>query len=700
VNLKREMFWTRVGILVTLLATGFVYRDIGHILRDAAKAGRSGIVFEEYFFLFIISILVYGNLLYQMTRIGYFRRLLKHQPASPYKLDRFYQDGLQTTPSLTVLIPSYKEEARVVKQTVLSAALQSYPKRRVVLLVDDPPFPKAAEDREKLDAARRIPQEIQALFAPLARRFEEAESRFTERLKKPVWDAADEHVTLMQHYYEVLRWFRERAASFAVSDHTDRLFIEMTYGKRVQEFEKRIQELDAGLRDSHKLFSEKELCREFRRLATLFRVEVSTFERKAYENLSHESNKAMNLNSYISLMGKSYEEEMTEEKVYLAASSSSAARHFPDSDYLITLDADSLLDSDYALRLIYFMEQPGNEKFAVVQTPYSAVPDAPGILERTAGATTDMQYLIHQGFTRHRATFWVGANALLRKKALNDIAVTEKERGHVITKYIQDRTVIEDTESSVDMIERGWQLYNFPERLSFSATPPDFGALLIQRQRWANGGLIILPKLLRYFFTSGFKAFGKMKEMFMRFHYLSSISGVNVGILVLLLFPFENNMRCFWLPLTAVPYYYFYWRDLKMAGYGTKDLFRVYVMNLFLIPVNLSGVIKSIVQGTTGRKIPFKRTPKTVGRTNAPLKYVVYELLILAYCAAAFVLDVFHRRWFHALFSFGTTLCFVYAVTRFLDLGGILSTLRQPETLPVPAGDPSEETVENSAAGA
>ncbi|TMH25800.1 MAG: hypothetical protein E6H63_14345, partial [Betaproteobacteria bacterium] len=58
--------------------------------------------------------------------------------------------------------------------------------------------------------------------------------------------------------------------------------------------------------------------------------------------------------------------------------------------------------------------------------------------------------------------------------------------------------VIEDTESSIDLINRGWQLYNYPERLAFSATPADFGALLIQRRRWANGGLIILPKLLRY----------------------------------------------------------------------------------------------------------------------------------------------------------------------------------------------------------
>ena len=38
-----------------------------------------------------------------------------------------------------------------------------------------------------------------------------------------------------------------------------------------------------------------------------FRAELTWFERKLYASLSHEPNKAMNLNSYIGLMGGSYE---------------------------------------------------------------------------------------------------------------------------------------------------------------------------------------------------------------------------------------------------------------------------------------------------------------------------------------------------------------------------------------------------------
>ena len=111
------------------------------------------------------------------------------------------------------------------------------------------------------------------------------------------------------------------------------------------------------------------------------------------------------------------------------------------------------------------------------QTPYSAFPNPPGVLERTAGATTDIQYLVHQGFTRFGATFWVGANALLKKSALEDIC-TEKREG---ARRRFDATF--KTEQSSRTRNRRWiycprdgRLYNHPERLAYSATPPDFGS--------------------------------------------------------------------------------------------------------------------------------------------------------------------------------------------------------------------------------
>ena len=75
----------------------------------------------------------------------------------------------------------------------------------------------------------------------------------------------------------------------------------------------------------------------------------------------------------------------------------------------------------------------------------------------------------------------------------------------------------------------------------------------------------------------------------MRVHYLASIAGTNLGLLIILAYPMEKELRLVWLPLTAAPYYFLYGRDMAQAGYRLADLFRVYALNLLLLPVNLGG---------------------------------------------------------------------------------------------------------------
>jgi hypothetical protein len=335
------------------------------------------------------------------------------------------------------------------------------------------------------------------------------------------------------------------------------------------------------------------------------------------------------------------------------------------------------------------MQQPVIARVAVAQTPYSAIPGATGMLERIAGATTDIQYLIHQGFTGYDATYWVGANALLRKTALLDIAVTEEERGHSITRYIQDRTVIEDTESSIDLVARGWSLYNYPERLAYSATPADFGALLIQRRRWANGGLIILPKLLRYLLRHiGRRA--TLAQGFMRFHYLTSIAAVNIGLLVLLAVPFKAVNLSPWLPLTALPYFLFYLRDLSLMGYRKSDLLRVYALNLLLIPVNIGGVLKSLQQAWRATKIPFARTPKVAGRTAAPPLYILAAGALIVHWFVQAGLDMYQGLWAHGVFAAVNAMFLAYAFVVFVGLRAAQADLRASlRRAPRPAGAPA-----------
>ncbi|MFC2162302.1 glycosyltransferase family 2 protein [Candidatus Altiarchaeota archaeon] len=650
INVGKEKAITIAGTILTLLFTGLYFMEAANIFSDAVLTGSVRGIIEISVFTVIVVFLIYGSLVYHLTRLGRLNREDDHAPVSQVELDGWaHREDAKDMPALTILVPSYKEDLDVVEKTLMSAALQEYPNRQIVLLIDDPPEPGKVSSKKALEGARRLPGKLTRLFREQALTYEREYAAFVGRIADGTFEPDKEQARLIRLNHQVAGWFRDYAERIERSDHVDSFFADNIIKPRIRRHE---EPVIGGM-------DEDSLAREYRRLTAIFNVELTGFERKKYANLSREPNKAMNLNSYIMLMGGSYRQVMADGQVIIERSEDGPIR-IPDAEFLITLDADSMLLSDYALRLAYIMAEPGNDDIAIIQTPYNTYPHAKG-LERVAGATTDIQYLIHQGFTRFNATFWVGANALIRRRALEDIRETVNERGYDVNIYIQDRTVIEDTESTVDLVHNGWRLYNYPSRLSFSATPPDLGSLAIQRQRWANGGLIIAPKLLKYLARGPIK-FSKLMEGFMRFHYLASIAFVNFGVLAVITYPFESVLNILWLPLSALPYFMLYARDLRQIGYGYSDTLRVYALNLVLIPINIAGVLKSIQQAYTGQKIPFGRTPKIQGRTSSPVSYLAAEYGLFSFSAFAFLMDVTDSRWVHATFSLANSLFFAYGI--------------------------------------
>jgi cellulose synthase (UDP-forming) len=656
-------FVTATGIVVTVIAWAGTVLHEGEFLAAAVRRGDNLAAAYAICYLALVSVLVYGSLVYLFARWGHLARLASHRPASDAELAAFRAQGV---PSVTILVPSYKEDARVVRKTLLSAALQDYPRRSVVLLVDDPPVPATRADARALDEVRQLPVEVEQLLAPMRARTGRALADFEATCPASAEDIASAGRRLAELLREAGEWFAGKARRYEIRDHGDRLFVELTLlleSRRLQrEAEILASQADAGqldvgmLRDAH------------RRLAQRFDVTLRSFERKRYANLSHEPNKAMNLNSYLALMGGCFVEDREHGRLFLRpAPSGVPGLTIADSDHVLILDADSILHPEYTVRLAHRLEQPDHQHVAVIQTPYSAFPGASGALERIAGATTDVQYQIHQGFTHYHATFWVGANAMARLRALREIAETREERGFTVRTFIHDRTVIEDTESTVDLRQRGWQLQNYPERLAFSATPPDFGSLLIQRRRWANGGLLILPKLWRCAWRDGGRSM-TVGEAALRLHYLASLAASNLALLILLAWGFDARLASLWLPLTAVPYYGLYAADLRRAGYRYRDLLGVYALNMLLIPVSLGGVLRSLGQACTGRRSAFGRTPKVTGRTAAPAGYVAWEIILFASWLFGAVMDLHFGRRLNAAFGLANATVLLYALCRFVGV--------------------------------
>jgi cellulose synthase/poly-beta-1,6-N-acetylglucosamine synthase-like glycosyltransferase len=660
------MAFGRAAVVLTVAAWATLVVTVvnGQVIEGVA--GHAGIT-ETVGFLVAVTFLAASATAYLFGRLGFYYRTKEGRRTPRAMLEEFYAER---RPAVTALIPSYSEEPGVILMTLLSTALQEYPDLRVVLLVDDPPNPRYAGPRKLLDSAVALPAEVERLLSEPRRRFDLALERFETTVDRTVPTAAAEVHAIAGEYEYAASWIRSLSEQYHVSDHNEAFFATQVLGKLSTDLAVIGRALRTAADEEPEKIDAARLGQLYSRLAWTFRCEVSSFQRKRFASLSAEPNKAMNLNSYIGLMGGAYREVQTPAGLNLVpAGDQEPDLVVPESEYVLTIDADSVIMPEYCLRLVHLLEREEHQKVAVAQSPYSAFPGAATRLERMAGATTDLQHIIHQGMTYNNATFWVGANAILRKRALDDIEEVEYKGPFKIYKYISDRTVIEDTESTIDLAAGGWTLYNYNERLAFSATPPDFGSLCIQRNRWANGGLLILPKLWRA--VRERRKRGErtsIGELLLRLNYMASIFWSSLFVLCLMIIPFNGHLVS---PLTyavALPYFAAMAVDLKYCGYKYSDALRVYGFNLLLLPVNLAGSVSSMVQALTGAKGKFMRTPKVRNRTVPAFMYVVLPYLLVAWSVYTFKVAYEHDLWSNTAFAAINGILGAYAIVSFIGV--------------------------------
>jgi len=662
----RKIAFSRLAIVMTILL--WLIYLVDTIIRQFFEHAQSfEFTLQAISYVLVVTLLTFSALMYLIARQGALQRFSKHIRVPKAELEKYFHNR---QPSITVLIPSYSEEPSVIRKTILSAALQEYPLKRIVLLIDDKPNPTNPAVLQKLNETRQLNEQLQQLLSKPRDKFNKAYKLFSLNNFNTDYVTPQTTKELADHYDWAAQWLNDTADKEVLDDHVDDFFANQILRALAKDLADISQALIASYNEKTLMPTDR-ITELYMRLTWIFNVEINVFERKKYASLSHEANKAMNLNSYISLMGKSYKNEETPQGLVLTPTTKyeKADLSIPDSDYILTLDADSILLRDYCLRLVYFLEQPINSNVAVTQTPYSSFRGSATRLERLAAATTDIQHILHQGMTYYDATFWVGANAVIRKKALEDIAVSEWIGGFEIIRFIQDRTVIEDTESSIDLTLHGWSLVNYPERLSYSATPPDFGSLIVQRRRWANGGLLILPKLLKQ--TKERRNNGelvKKTELLLRVNYMASIAWASFGLIFLLAYPYDGRLLSPFVLLAALPYFLAMASDLKYCGYKRSDVLRIYGFNLILLPVNLAGVLKSIQQAITGKKIPFARTPKVKNRTISPLMYIVIPGLIVLFSGLILWKDEISHNWWNAAFAGFNALLATYAIVAFIGI--------------------------------
>ena len=408
----RELAWARVLLLITL--AGFVVYLVQWIRGYGGRTGPAAIA-EAWVYLLLLATLTASACGYLIARLGYIYRIRAHR-RMPRKLidDAFDRDN----PTLTVIVPSYREEPRVVRQTLLSAALQEYPGIRVALLIDDPPDPAyAASGEAHLSPHVRCRRRSTRSCAGPRTLFEGAlnafESKAGSALTVPPRGAPAPSP----------RRTRRRSRGSGRRPTARRSSTTRTRSSWTRSSDgwpttspPTPEALRQAARDGAEL-SVTRVRQLYRRLAWIFRRGGHLVRAQDLRlPLARSRTRRRTSTATSASWAARYRVRDTAAGKILPAASPAAARPRHPRPRLRAHArrrqhaAAGVLPAARRLH-VAARERPDRGRADAVL----GVRGASTRLERIAGGTTDVQHIVHQGMTRFGATSWVGASAVLRK---------------------------------------------------------------------------------------------------------------------------------------------------------------------------------------------------------------------------------------------------------------------------------------------
>ncbi len=626
IHVETGLGWLVMGLVLVaavIAAIGPV-SQLGHHLH----AHHWGALARDGLLLLVVGLLAFNTLMHLVARMAAQKKQAGHVPVNDHALAAYF---VGAPPAVTILIPCQGEDEPMLARALMSAALQTYPQRRVVLLIDNNPGGDSQAQTVRA-LSRRIQQSLQAP----ADRFSKALTDFHARQAAGPMDTLMEQRLLTELNLDAAEYYRSYAQGHPGDDHVDSHFVEKVLERQCNEHLTRAQVWQARLAGTRAAPGGEMIALEYRRLAALFAVEITSFERARYTNLSQAPGRAMNLNGYIGLTGKYFHERLLEGGLrYLQEGDYFGTYfHVPDADFFLALDADSYIAPDCLLKLMHFMQQPGREKTAITQIPGHPAPNTGLILQRVAGALMDLRSAELLGYARHDAASWVDESGLIRKPALQDIALTQQERGLRVTRYFSGNRACGGMATNLRLLRHAWRVTSHPERLAWTSAPAELGVLAARYRRWHDGGPITLPGLLGYLWQQGWR---KPLAALLRIHQQISTLSTNLALLAFFSLSLPGAFYSAWLGAAALGYALLLARDLKHAGYPWSDALRAYALRLLLLPVNLGGTLISLHRAWTRPAATWQHAPREAGNAAACLPYyfAAYGLLIYWFVEAA-----------------------------------------------------------------
>ena len=591
-----------------------------------------------------ILLLAVNALVHLWVRNAFQKSQINYVPAGAGALEAYFTQA----PAVTILIPSQDADAAMLTRALMSAALQTFPRRRVVLLMDD------------AGAARALTGKLQQSLEQPASKFAQALVEFRARLAQRPLDMRMEVRRLAELNLDAAEWYRRYAQHHTGDDHVDSHFVEHVLERLCNEHLTRAQRWQRCFVHGLTAPSAAKIIQEFQRLDALFSAEITSFARTRYANLCHTPGRAASLNAYIDLTGKNFHERLEGGRRYLEEGDRAGTYfHVPDADYFLILDADTYITPDCTAKLTHFMQQAGKEKTAIVQIPICPAPNAGIMLQRIAGALMNLRYVMQQGYAQHAAANWTGESGLIRKSGL---------------RHFNDSPMGEGPGTTLDLLQRGWAVANYPQRLAWTASPSYPAALIARYRRWHDSGFMALPRLFSHVLRKrgGASGFAGM----LRVQQQTATLTTNLALLIILSLSVPRTFYSTWLCAAVSAYALLLTRDLVQAGYRWGDFLRAYALKLLLIPVSLGGVVASWYQAWAHTKTSLPHPPQRRARIDDHPAYhlAAYALLVLWFVQAGMALTA--GRWIHGLVVGINAAFLLYAVAGYIGFGVGLNSVQ------------------------
>jgi cellulose synthase/poly-beta-1,6-N-acetylglucosamine synthase-like glycosyltransferase len=163
-----------------------------------------------------------------------------------------------------------------------------------------------------------------------------------------------------------------------------------------------------------------------------------------------------------------------------AGNFNNALKH-TNSDFIASFDADFIPQKDFLEKLLGYFNDP---KVALVQSPqyYYNINSFQHkrLYQRIWNEQNTFFDLILNGRNHWNSSFWIGTNAIVRRKAIEQIGGISYE------------SVIEDMLTTMRLHSNKWKTVYVNKPYAYGLAPSNIRQFLIQRKRWAEGAMQIM----------------------------------------------------------------------------------------------------------------------------------------------------------------------------------------------------------------